>query len=199
VTIPRGALYEPVFYAQSVVNQQVAAREDGVKSLSPLHRVGDPAVPLKSAMTVSIAAQVPDNQHSKACLAMVSPTGALSFAGGKYSPSNGTVTGSVSTFSTYCVAADTTPPKVTASFAEGANLTNTKNVTISASDSFSGLSTFSGTIDGQWIIFERNVSRGQYVHSFDTQRLTTGQKHVLEFRIRDRMGNMTVFRRTFFK
>lgn len=197
VNIPRGALCEPVFYSQSVVEQDVEIRDDGIKPLSRLYRLNGGSLPLQKAMNIAVKAEMPENLQPQACLAMVSAAGKLSFAGGRYS--KGAVSGSVSGFGTYCVAFDATPPRVRASFEEGADLTAEKSVTISAADNFSGLSTFSGTIDGQWIIFERNVGRGEYVHIFDMDRLALGRKHNLVFTIRDRMGNSTTFRRTFFK
>jgi hypothetical protein len=88
---------------------------------------------------------------------------------------------------------------VRASFAEGADLSKTSAITITATDNFSGLASFSGTIDGEWIIFERNASRGQFVHRFDPSRLTAGRTHTLEFTCRDGVGNTTTLRRMFFK
>jgi hypothetical protein len=207
VSIPRGALYEPVFYTQSIVDMTVAPRNDTIRPLSPLHRTGDGVMPLHSAMRIGITADIPEAMRSRACLARVADNGSLSYAGGVWVDGSytggvwapGCVNGSSRDFGTFCVVVDAAPPTVRASFAEGADLSRTASVTITATDNFSGLGSFSGTLDGEWIIFERNASRGQFVHRFDTSRLTTGRTHTFEFTCRDGAGNQTILRRTFLK
>jgi hypothetical protein len=197
VNIPRGALSEPIFYTQSVVEAAVTPRADSIKPLSKLYRTGNGSMPLLKAMRVAIATDVPEQLRGRACLAMVSAAGGLSYAGGSYS--NGAVSGAASSFGTFCVVADDVPPTVSASFADGADLSGVNSVTLTAADNFSGISHFSGTIDGQWIIFERNAARRQYIHRFDSERLQSGRNHTLEFTVRDGRGNTTTLRRVFYK
>jgi hypothetical protein len=197
VNIPRGALYEPVFYTQSTIDIKVSARADSIRPLSKIYRTGGGSQPLQKAMRVAIAADVPEALRGRACLAMVSAAGGLSYAGGSYS--NGAVSGASSSFGTFCVVADTVPPTASASFDDGADLSGMTSITLTASDNFSGISHFSGTIDGQWIIFERSAARRQYIHKFDSERLQNGRNHTLEFTVRDGRGNTTILRRTFYK
>jgi hypothetical protein len=197
VSIPREALYEPMFYTQEVVVRAVAPRTDSIRPLSPLYRTGDGVQPLHSAMRIDIAAELPASLRRGACLARVSDSGGLSYAGGSWS--NGGVNGTSRDFGTFCVVADAVKPAVRASFAEGADLSRTASVTLTATDNFSGIASFSGSIDGEWIIFERRASHGQYIHTFDTERLATGGTHTLEFTVRDGVGNQTTLRRTFRK
>jgi hypothetical protein len=197
VSIPREALYEPVFYTQQIVDQKVAPRSDSIRPLTPVYRTGDGVLPLHAAMRLEITSDLPEAVRSRACLARVSPSGTLSYAGGRWS--NGGVNGTSRDFGTFCVVADRVAPTVRASFAEGADLGGSSRVTLTASDNFSGIANFSGTIDGEWIIFERNASRGQFVHRFDVERLTPGTTHTLEFTCRDGAGNTTTLHRTFSK
>ena len=197
VSIPQGALYEPIFYTQTVVKTPVTARADTIRPLSPLHRIGDGVLPLRKAAKMVIAADVPDHLRSRVCLAKVSDKGTLSYVAGTYA--DGAVSGTTRDFGIFCVVADTTPPTVTASFKEGENLSGKTAVTLTATDNFSGIAHFTGTIDGEWIIFERTASKGQFLHRFDTERLATGRTHTLEFTVRDGAGNTTTLRRTFIK
>jgi murein DD-endopeptidase MepM/ murein hydrolase activator NlpD len=197
VSIPKGALYEPIFYTQSTVQVPLAARNDSIRPLSPLYRTGDGVRPLHSAMRIDITADIPPSQHPRARLAKVSDEGRLSDAGGGWS--NGSVNGSSRDFGTFCVVVDAIPPMVDASFAEGADLSKAATITLTATDNFWGVSSFSGTIDGEWIIFEREASRGRFIHRFDAERLAAGRSHTLDFTCRDGAGNTTTFRRTFSK
>ncbi len=198
VSIPREALWEPIFYTQQVVTPTVAPRADSIRPLSPIYRTGDGTSPLNSAMRLAIAAvDLPSEQRSGACLASVSAAGNLSYAGGTWS--GGSVNGSSRDMGTFCVVVDSTAPLLRASFAAGADLSRAASVTITATDNFSGIASFTGSIDGEWIPFERHASRGQYVHTFDAERLRTGGNHTLEFTARDGAGNTTTLRRTFVK
>ncbi len=199
VSIPAGALYEPIFYTQSVVEQNIPPRADSIRPLSPLHRMGDGVRPLHSAMKIGINADIPEAMRRRACLAKVSDDGTLTYAGGSYS--GGRVNGTSRDFGTFCVVADEVQPAVRASFYAAADddPSKTASVIITATDNFSGISSFSGTIDGEWIIFERNASRGQFIHYFDMERLASGTTHTLEFTCRDGAGNSTTLRRTFSK
>lgn len=197
VFIPKGALYEPIFYTQSTVDIPVRPRADSIRPVSPVYRTGDGAMPLHRSMRVAITADIPERLRPHARLARVSDAGALSFAGGSYS--NGTVGGTSRDFGTFCVVVDTIPPVVKPSFGPGADLSGSSSVTITATDNFSGIAYYTGSIDGEWIIFERNASGGRYVHRFDAEKLQTGRTHTFEFSARDNSGNTTLWRGTFFK
>ncbi len=197
VSIPKGALYEPIIHTQSIANTATQSRADSIRPLSPLHKIGDGTTPLHRAMKISIAADVPPSLRGRACLAKVADNGRLAWAGGRYE--NGSVTGSLRDFGTYCVVADATPPTIKSSFADGADLSKTSSVTFTASDNFSGIADFTGSIDGNWVIFERTASRGQFTHTFDSTRLQSPGVHTFEFRVRDGVGNTTTWRGTFHK
>ncbi|MDR2890213.1 MAG: M23 family metallopeptidase [Alistipes sp.] len=198
ISIPAGALYEPIFYTHAAVETPVKPRADSIGPLSRTYRVGDGMMPLHKAARVTVAVpDLPAALRPKACLAKVSESGAISWAGGSYS--NGAVGGSVRDFGTYCVVADTIAPAVKSSFEDGANLSDTTGFTLAATDNFSGIAHFTGTIDGRWIIFERSTSRGEFVHRFDPERLAEGRNHTLVFTVRDGLGNSTTLSRTFYK
>jgi len=196
VMIPKGALHEPIFYTQTTVDVTVTPRADSIRPLSPLYRTGDGTLPLHTPMRLGITATVPERLRPRACLASVS-NGALRYVGGSWS--NGSVNGTSRDFGVFCVVADATKPRVRASFADGADLTRATGFTLTATDNFSGIASFAGTIDGEWIIFEREAAAGRFIHRFDPERLRSGTTHTLEFTVRDGAGNVTVWRGSFRK
>jgi murein DD-endopeptidase MepM/ murein hydrolase activator NlpD len=197
ISIPQGALYEPMFYTQTVVEIPIAPRADSIRPLSPVYRIGDGVLPLQKAMTLSIAADIPDHLSSRASIAKVSDNGVLTYVGG--SCIDRTVSSTTRDMGTFCVVADVTAPIVKVSFADGDNLVARTSITLTATDNFSGIAHFTGTIDGQWIIFERTASGSSFVHRFDTEKLQSGKTHTLEFTVRDGVGNTTTFKRSFYK
>ena len=92
----------------------------------------------------------------------------------------------------------TTPPTVTASFADGAALKDKKSITCTLKDDFSGVASFEATIDGQWILFEQNTMNSTVTHHFDGTRIKyEGGKHELVLTVKDNRGNSTTLRRSF--
>lgn len=198
VTIPAGALYEPIFFHQSQEAAVAAENGNAVKTLSGIFTLHDPKTPIHSSITLSLT--VPDGVvqeiYPKLCLASVSADGKrFSYAGGSYV--DGVVKGTLRSFGKYCIVADTIPPVITASFANGADLRNAKSVYFTLKDGFSGISSYNATIDGQWIAFEQNNS-GRITHHFDPARVEyKGQKHKLVLEVTDGKGNTTKLTREF--
>lgn len=197
VMIPKGALYQPIFYQHSIDSVKIAQRADSIRPLSPVVRIGDGGTPLHKPMKVALEASVPPELRARACLAKVSDNGKLSYAGGKYE--DNAVKCSVRDFGTFCVVADTVPPTLKASFADGADLSKTRTVSFTASDNFSGIGYFTGSIDGEWVIFERDSSGSRFEHTFDMAKLQPGRKHVFEFTVRDGAGNSSTCALNFLK
>lgn len=197
VIIPKGALYEPLFYAHTVAEIAVGKRADSICPLSPVYLIGDGAMPLHRAMQIAIEADVPSGLQSRACLARVSDKGVLSYAGGTYA--NGYVKGSSRDFGMFCAVSDTVPPVIKASFADGADLSKTNSVTFTASDNFSGIGYFTASIDGEWVILERDSANRKFTHNFDPCRLEKGRIHTFTMTVRDGAGNTATSTTAFFR
>lgn len=197
VIFPKGTLYEPVFYTQSVVETEIPARPDSIRPLSPIHRTGDGLMPLHKAMNVAIEAPIQVELQPRACLARVSDDGTLSYAGGTYG--DGVVKGTSRDFGTFCAVIDTIPPVIKASFKEGDDLSKTRTVTLTSTDNFSGIASYTGSIDGKWIILERNAASTRFEHTFDMGRIEKGCNHTFEMTVRDGAGNATTYTSSFFK
>lgn len=195
LVIPKGALYEPMFYTHSTVEQPVEARPDSIRPLSPIYRIADGLSPLHKSMKLAVEAEIPATLRHRACLAKVSDDGRMSYAGGKWD--DGAVKGSARDFGTFCAVADTLPPTIKSSFADGSDLSKTRTVTFTATDNFSGIASYSGTIDGEWVIFERQANKGQYIHTFDREKLAAGSEHTFVFTVRDGAGNTSEWRGVF--
>ncbi len=197
VSIAADALYEPVFYTQRVVTPALVQRNDGVAPLSKIYALGDRNVPLHKPFGVALTVDVPEPLRDRVRLASVSDNGKLSCAGGRWS--GGKVEGSLSSFGVYCVVADTVPPVVRPSFAEGEDLQSKGSVTFSMSDNFSGVASFECIVDGKWAILEQNVIRGTVTLVFDSERMYDGKSHTLRFTAVDGAGNKTSLERNFIR
>lgn len=191
VHIPAGVFYEPLFFSQSSRPAQFAAAPS-VAVLSPLYSILDYDTPLHTAATVTIRAYVPQNLQPHTTLGSVRK-GKVSYAGGKYK--NGAVTLSTRTLGDFCVVADTVPPRIEPRFKAGEPI-RTRSITFRLRDNFSGIGSYTATLDGEWILLERNPMQGTITHTFDDSRTPKGRSYTLQLTVTDNCGNKTVWKRT---
>lgn len=190
--IPAGALYESVFCHMSSRPAPLGEPQPAIV-LSPVHTIRAGETPLHTNATVSIRAFVPQALQAHATLGRI-VKGKVRYAGGRYR--KGAVVAAIRTLGDFCVAADTVPPKVAPCF-DAAQPVRGRSVTFRLSDDFSGVGDYSATLDGQWILLERNPMKGTVTHTFDDERTPRrAEGHALELTVTDNCGNRTVWRGT---
>lgn len=197
VEIPANSLYESIFYNQSIqsLEEALGGKAAGMPYYSSLYNLHNDETPLHTSISIAITPEnVPVEFRSKLCMASLGRNGKLSHAGGRYE--GGKVVLSTRSFGRYCVVADTIPPTISGAFANGVNLRGVKSVSFNITDDFSGVSSYSATIDGKWIPFEQKGTK--ITHYFDSSRIEyTGGTHTLRLTVIDSKGNATVLTRTF--
>ncbi|NQV78809.1 MAG: M23 family metallopeptidase [Lutibacter sp.] len=77
-------------------------------------------------------------------------------------------------------------------------LTNFETLKIKISDYESGINTYRGEIDGEWILLEYNVKNGILTYNFSDKEFTTA-KHLLKVFVTDNVGNTNSINATFFR
>ncbi|MFR9523168.1 MAG: M23 family metallopeptidase [Rikenellaceae bacterium] len=187
VTIPANALYESTIFeceesdaADSTIYSKVF---DVLNIDTPLHKL----------MQLSIAADVPFHLQSKVGVACVSRSGKPSFICGEYR--YGSVTVSSRNAGKFYVVADTEPPTLKLSFAEGAQLSESKEFTCAMSDELSGVAKYSATLNGAWIALD--LDKGVLTHKFRSE--PSGSAHTLIIEATDAVGNKTEITRNFIR
>ena len=110
------------------------------------------------------------------------------------------------TFSTYTknwgkfsLYKDTVPPtiKITKSI-EGKWISDKKSIEFIISDALSGIKTYEGYLNGNWILFEYDYKTKKLVHNFDDGIVAEGQNN-LKLVVTDNVGNSTIFETQFFR
>ncbi|WP_291799386.1 M23 family metallopeptidase [Lutibacter sp.] len=90
-------------------------------------------------------------------------------------------------------------PKITLyNFKNGQWLTHSKTLKLKISDKESGIKSYRGEIDGEWILLEYNVKKGTLTYDFKDKVFTTA-KHVLKVTVTDNVGNSTTINANFFR
>lgn len=196
VTIPAGALYEPIHFSQRTMTPPTRVRADSIRPLSKVHSIGDKDIPLDKAINISLP--LPEGMGTGGmCLASVDDKGNVGYAGGRYK--DGRVSGDVRSMGRYCVVRDTIPPTIKPSFKSDNNLSGVGSVTFKLTDNFSGVSDFSATVDGQWAVLEYHPVSRLATLNLDDYRTTPATTHTLRFEAVDGTGNRTTFEHTFVK
>lgn len=198
VTIPSNALFENA-YINMYKTTTAASGAKAISTrpiLSDVYVIHDSGTPLHKAMNISISASIPDSLRSRLLLARVGNNGTL-VSGGAAKYNNGNVMGSNKTFGTYCVSADTTPPTIKSSFKDGADLSNASSVSFTLSDDFSGVASFSATVDDNWVILEHDTINAKITHYFDDTLSGRNKTHTIVVTAIDGVGNKQTLTSTY--
>ncbi|MFY0481999.1 M23 family metallopeptidase [Flavobacterium sp. PLA-1-15] len=99
----------------------------------------------------------------------------------------------------FVLAKDTTAPRITpVNIKEGKWLSNQSNLKLTISDNLSGIKTFSGYLNGKWVLFEYDYKTKTIVHEFEEKFLAEGRND-LKVVVTDNVGNSTIFETHFFR
>ena len=109
------------------------------------------------------------------------------------------MTGRASLFGIWCAAADTVNPTVTPSFRSGTDMSGERRIGFRISDDFSGVASYSATVDGEWVMLEHDTVHGMLYHYFDDEVCGTGRRHEVELRVTDGAGNTAVYRGSYYR
>ncbi len=99
----------------------------------------------------------------------------------------------------YTLARDTVPPVIRPkNFKKNQWLTNYRYLSLRISDDLSGISSYSATLNGQWILMEYEPKKQTLTYNFD-DRILNERQCDLEVEVVDNVGNKEIFTIQFFK
>lgn len=109
------------------------------------------------------------------------------------------ITASSKSLGRFTIKSDKTPPKVYAvNFKKNQNLGKQKSITLKIYDNGSGIKSYRGEINGQWVLMQYNPKKNTLTYSFDEERLT-GSNHQLKVIVKDNVNNSTIFTSSFIR
>jgi hypothetical protein len=99
----------------------------------------------------------------------------------------------------YTLAVDTTAPTISiANSIEGKWLSTQKTIQLSINDSESGIKSYNGYLNGNWILFEYDNKTKRITHNFSDGIVAEGAND-LKVVVSDNVGNSTIFETRFFR
>lgn len=184
-SLPANALYDDAYITY--------AKKPAVgRALTPLHAIGDALTPLHTAGELSIALQTAT--PAKATIVRLDADGSVaSSMGGRWN--DGWITASIKGLGTYTVLMDTVPPVITNADLR-ADMKGRRSFTLKIADNLSGIGSWRGTIDSEWILMEFDPKTKSLTHTFDKHTEAPGKK---EFKliVTDDRGNSSEFKLAF--
>ena len=100
---------------------------------------------------------------------------------------------------TYVVAIDTIAPQIKpVNFNEGKWMSTANNLQINIQDLETGVDTFQGFLNNQWVLFEYDYKTDTITHEFDNNFVLEG-KNNLKIVVTDNVGNSTIFETHFYR
>jgi hypothetical protein len=76
-------------------------------------------------------------------------------------------------------------------------MTGQQEIRFRISDKLSGISSYEGLIDGEWVLFEYDAKNDLILYKFDRKRLKSGIKHQLVLHVTDAVGNQSAYSASF--
>jgi hypothetical protein len=105
----------------------------------------------------------------------------------------------VKTLGKYVLVMDTIAPKITiAKPIEGKWLSDQKTIQLTINDSLSGIKSYNGYLNGNWILFEYDNKTKKIIHNFNDGIVAEGAND-LKVVVIDNVGNSTIFETHFFR
>ncbi len=190
IDIPEGSLYDNVNFIYS-------ATDRNGRFLSKLHHVHNQYIPVHAPYNLAIKTlPLPVPLQSKVLVVMVKPAGGLSPMGGEFS--NGWITTHPREFGDFAVVSDTIPPVIRPLSIKNNALTNKARIDFKITDNLSGIDSYEGEIDGNWVLFEYDAKSNMLSYIIDKSRLKPGIKHTLRLKVGDERKNVAIYRASFY-
>ena len=184
VVIAKGSLYESIVL--DIEHSDVAIKADStIKVLSPAYRIHDDNTPLHKSIGLVFTQDVEERLQPYTVMASVSSGGYLYYSGGRYRHNR--LTARTSSFGTFCLVADMTPPTIRPQFEDGQDCRGRDRIAFRLSDNFSGVSSYNVYIDGKWVAIDYARSRAWV--NLKAEGISGGKSHNIEIVVKDACGN----------
>ncbi|MEM6336039.1 MAG: M23 family metallopeptidase, partial [Bacteroidota bacterium] len=172
---------ERTFYERTELTYRVRGRAAG--GYSARHELHNDETPVHKPYTLSIATDAPEALRDHLVIVKQNEKGNISSVGGTFK--DGVVETRTRTLGTFYVAADTEPPSVRAlNLKNGGRVSGSIRVRID--DDLSGIDSYAGYIDGEWVLFDYDRKRRLLEHTIEPD-LTAG-RHQLRVVVTDNVG-----------
>ena len=187
VNIPAGDLYDDIDFNYAVLPKKPGA-------FSATYQIHNRFTPLNDVYDLWIKPDTTAANWRPGKAVIVNSAGACE--GGIYE--DGYVKAQPRTFGYFYVKLDTIPPTIRPlNIINGGNMVAKKTISLKIGDNLSGIKSYMGYIDGQWVLMEWNNKTSILSYTFDDS-LAAG-KHTFELTLTDQKDNSSQYKADFYR
>ena len=185
VSLPAGALYDDLLF-----EFDTSAPADG--SLTPVYHIHNRYTPVHRNYNLSIAADIPEHLRGKALIVNLNNNNNPSAVNSRWS--DGFMHGQTNLFGRFTVMADTIPPEIEPlNIGPGRDMSNQRMIRFRIRDDLSGIRSYNGYIDDEWVLFEYDPKNEHLFYIFEEERIGRGKNRRLELIVDDERDNVSVY------
>lgn len=184
IAFPKNTFYND-FYLDFQVNNNIA-------------KVHNATVPLNNRYTITFdVSKYTETEREKMYIASLNKNGSSQYE--STIKKDNTFYSSTKTLGRFTLLTDNKPPTISLNnFENNQWLTNATELKVKIADIGSGINTYRGEIDGEWILMEYNVKNGVLTYNFN-DKVFTEANHELKVTATDNVGNTTTLTANFFR
>jgi len=189
IHFPSSAFYDTVFFTYKY-------HTSTGNLLSGIHSVHKESIAINDLIRISIRPDtIPPGLENKIYLVRLNKQHQNIYVGGEMR--SGYVTAEVRSLGDYAVSIDTTGPEIKPSFLKSADLSGHKSICITIADTLSGIKSYDGYVDGEWVLFEYDSKNNLLTFHPDKKKIKSGILHQLEMKVTDNRGNTSILKSSF--
>jgi len=191
INIPKGSLYDTLYFSYAEAPSQPG-------TFSSVHFVHNRYTPLHKFCDLSITPDsIPTGFESNLIAAIINGKEELVPAGGEWDGEKLKIR--TRNFGKYVIVIDTVSPEIKPlNIPDNKNMTGLSDIRFKITDDFSGIKSYTGIIDGEWVLFEYDPKNDLLAYRFDKKRLMQKRQHVLELKVTDDRDNTSVITTGFY-
>ena len=187
LSLPANALYEDLLFEYTVTPALNG-------SLTPVHHIHNRYVPVHRNYNLSIAVPgLPEELREKAVIVN------LNNSNNNPNPlnsnwENGSVHARPNVLGRFTVMVDTIPPVIEPrNISQGRDMSHSRMISFRVRDDLSGIGSYGGFIDNEWVLFEFDPKNDHLFYVFDEERIGRGKNRELELFVMDNKDNLSVY------
>jgi len=186
LNFPEKAFYDTIHFEYS----RTEAPVNKGSFYSGLHHIHNEYTPVHKRYTLSIKPEgLPDMLRNKAYVALINGEDEpYVYQGGEFV--NGFISTEVRKFGKYAVLVDREEPSIKPL------VINDQQLSFHISDELSGIKSYNGYINDQWVLFEYDPKNDRLTYHIDTERLKQAKSYELELYVSDPLNNIATYHDT---
>ena len=193
IFFPQNSLYDTLFF-------QYSKSEPINGSITPVYHIHNCYTPIQKKYSLSIKIDsLPNDLINKTIIAYVDEKNKIFAIGKEWKHEQNFVEVKTEKLGNFVAAIDTVPPEIVPlNIYNNKNLSTLSKIKFKITDNLSGIDTYNGFIDGQWVLFEYDAKNDLLTYYFD-EKINKKINHTLVLTVTDRVGNKTTYSINFVK